>query len=80
MNQFNKLNKILLSKMSEEKEEKNHTSGVRCHLSHAMCNMSIKPTATATDPLPANSHTMYSRIGHKEQKIIFFRGPILDYF
>ena len=33
-----------------------HMSRVTCHPSHVNCNMSITPTATATDPSPANQY------------------------
>ena len=37
-------------------------SGVRCHLSPVTFHMSLNPTTTATDPPPANSPTMHSRM------------------
>ena len=62
----------------EEKEEKNvmcHMSGVTCHMSHVAdhlspvtCHLSLTPTATATDPPPASSPIMHSRLVRKDQK------------
>ena len=37
-------------------------SRIRCHVSHVTCHMLITPTATATDPPPANFSTMQSRM------------------
>ncbi len=34
-------------------------SHVTCHMSHVTCHLSPMPTATATDPPPANSPTMH---------------------
>ena len=59
-----------------------HVSGVTCHTSHVMCHVScvtcrVSPvtchlslllTATATDPPPANSSIMHSRLVHKDPK------------
>ena len=42
--------------------------------------MSLTPKVTATDPPPANSPTMHSRMVCEDPKIIFFCGPILDHF
>ena len=36
-------------------------SGVRCHISHVTCHFSLTPTATVTDPLPANTPTIHSQ-------------------
>ena len=33
----------------------NQVSGVRCHMSRVTCHMSLTPTATPTNPPPANS-------------------------
>ena len=50
-------------------------STIRCHVSHVMCHMSrvtyylsITPTATATDPPPANSTIMHSSLFTKSPK------------
>ena len=36
--------------------------GVRCHMSRITCHLPLMPTATATDPAPAHSPTMHSRL------------------
>ena len=43
-----------------------------CNLPHVAFHMSLTPTATATDPPPANSPTIHSRMVHKDQEITFF--------
>ena len=43
-------------------QKKFHGSGVRCHVSSVSCHLSLTVTATATDPPPANSPTMQSRL------------------
>ena len=43
-----------------------HMSHVKCHVSRVACHLSLTPTATATDPPPANSPIMYSRLVRKE--------------
>ena len=45
-----------------------HVSNVLCHMSsvHVMCHLSLKPTAT--DPPPANSPTMNSRLILRDPK------------
>ena len=52
-------------------------SFVTCHMSHVTwqmspvaCHLSITPTVTATDPPPAYSPTMHSRLILKDLKII----------
>ena len=35
-----------------------HVSCVTCHISCFACHLPITPTATVTEPLPGNSHTM----------------------
>ena len=44
-----------------------HLSPVTCHMPPVPCHLSpvTKPTATATDPPPANSPVMYSRLKWK---------------
>ena len=39
-----------------------HLSGATCHMSCISCHMLLTPTATATDPLPANSTSKHSMI------------------
>ena len=39
-------------------------SSVTCHVLHATYHMSLIPTATVTNPPPANSPTMHSRRPH----------------
>ena len=51
-----------------------------CHMSRVTCHMSLTLAATATDPPPSNSNTMYSRIFAKDQKLTFYRGTILNHF
>ena len=53
-----------------------HVSRITCHVScvmllvsHVTCHLSLTPTATATDPPPANSPIMHSRLVGKEPKI-----------
>ena len=43
-----------------------HLSPVTCHLSPVTCHLSLTPTATATDPLRANSSNMHSRVVSKD--------------
>ena len=38
------------------------------HVALVMCHLSLTPTATATDPAPANSQTMHSRLVQDDQK------------
>ena len=45
-----------------------HMSHVACHLSPVICHLSLAPTATATDPPPANSPIIHSRLARKIQK------------
>ena len=45
-----------------------HVSRVVCHLSPVTCHLSLTPTATDTDPPPANSPIMHSRLVAKTQK------------
>ena len=51
---------ILLIEEEKKEEEKrvNYNLGVTCSVSPVPCNMSLMPTATATDPFPANSPSM----------------------
>ena len=56
-----------------------HVSYITCHLSHVTCYMFLTPTATATDPFPANSPTLHSITVCKDPKInLFFL--LLGYF
>ena len=41
-------------------------AGVTCHMSCVTCPLSLKPTATSTDPSPANSPIMHSRLVCKD--------------
>ena len=46
---------------------------------HVAYHLSLTPTATATDPLPANSHNFHSRLApktpeKKKEKILFFKS------
>ena len=41
-------------------------------LRRQISRMSLTPTATATDPPPANSPTMHSRMVHEDPQIYFF--------
>ena len=41
-----------------------HVSCVLCPVSRVTCHLSLMPTATATDPLPANSLIIHSRLAH----------------
>ena len=43
-------------------------SPVICHLSPVTCQLSTRQTATVTDPPPANSPTMYSRLVCQKSK------------
>ena len=43
-------------------------SGVRCRMWRINCHLSIMPTVTATDPPPANSPIMHSRLVPKDPK------------
>ena len=53
-----------------------HVSGVMCHdvsyvtwlVSPVTCHLSLTLTATATDPPPANSPSMYSKLVRKDPK------------
>ena len=64
-----------------------HVSGVRCQVSHVLnclspvtCHMPLMPTATATDPTPANSPTKHSRLVRKDREKLnnfFSEGRIL---
>ena len=51
-----------------------HVSCIVYHMSPVTCHMRLTPTATATDPAPANSPTIYSRMDCKDPQIYFFRG------
>ena len=42
-------------------------SRVTCHKSCVACHLSLLPTATATDPPPADSPTMHNRLVLKDQ-------------
>ena len=54
-----KFKKYILKKKSCIRCE---VSGARCQVSHVKCHMSLTPTATATDPPPANSPTRHIRM------------------
>ena len=41
---------------------------VMCQVLCVTCHLSLRPTATATDPPPANSHIMHSRLVPKDPK------------
>ena len=43
-------------------------SGVMCCVSTVTCHLSLTPTATATDPPPANSHIMACTLRKKYKK------------
>ena len=52
-----------------------HVSCARCHMTFLMCRvspvtcqLSLTPTATATDPSPSNSRIMHSGLVRKEPK------------
>ena len=45
-----------------------HVSHFPVHLLHVNCHLSLTPTATATDPPPANSPTMHSWLVFKDPK------------
>ena len=45
-----------------------HGIPVACRRSPVICHLSLMPKATATDPPPANSPTMHSRMVGKDQK------------
>ena len=45
-----------------------HMSLVICHIKCFACHLSLMPSATATDPPPANSPTMHSRLVWKYPK------------
>ena len=45
-----------------------HVLHVTCHVSHITCHLSLTPTATATDPLPAKSPIIHSRLDNKTQE------------
>ena len=51
-----------------------HLSPFTCHLSHVTCHLT--PTQKATDPPPANSHTIYSRLVHQPRT----KNPIYFFF
>ena len=51
-------------------------SPVTCHLSPTTWHMSLTPTTTATDPSPANSPTMHSRMVHKDPYELIFHAHI----
>ena len=45
-----------------------------CHVSHVTYHTSLTPIATATDPPPANSPTMHSRlVGQDPKKLKIFQ-------
>ena len=41
-------------------------SHVMGHMLHVICYVSLAPAAKATDPPPANSRTMHSRLVHQD--------------
>ena len=45
-----------------------HILCVMCHMSRVSCHLSLAPTGTATDPHPANSPIMHSRLVCKDHK------------
>ena len=49
---------------------------VTCHQSCVSCNLSSMPTATATDPPPANSPTMHNRLLTKTDIFVLENQPI----
>ena len=46
-----------------------HVSYVACRVSSVTCHLSLTQTATATDPPPANSPFVQSRLVHKDPQI-----------
>ena len=48
-----------------------------CHMSDVTCHLLLTPTATATDPPPANSPTMHSRLVHQDKKVCFWEPSLL---
>ena len=46
-----------------------YMSGVRCSVLRVTCHLSLKPTATATDPPSAKSPNMHSRLGGQDPKL-----------
>ena len=60
-----------LSQQNEKERKKcvvSHMSCATCHVSNVACHLSLTPTATATDPHPANSPSMHSRLVCKDPK------------
>ena len=47
-----------------------HVSYITFHVSCVACHLSITPTASATDPPPANSPNMHSRLVPKDPKTL----------
>ena len=45
-----------------------HASSVTGHMSPVTCKLSLIPAAKASDPTPANSPSMHSRLVRKDQK------------
>ena len=57
-----------------------HLSGVMCQVSRVTCHLSLTPTATATDPSPANSPTLCTAGWFlRSQKSTFSRIAILNH-
>ena len=90
----NKQQKITIKKPRQVSGVKCHMSGVKCHMLHDKClvspftcRMSIKPTATATNPAPANSSAVHSRMlllldleSLRPNNFLFFCPAFLDHF
>ena len=56
-----------------QKRQKKQKKYIMCHVIHVMYHLSLTQTATATNPPPANSPIMHSRLVLKSQKFqIFF--------
>ena len=49
------------------KIDKKRHNNKKCHTSHVTCHV-LRVTATATNPPPANSPTIHSRLVHKNKK------------
>ena len=50
-------------------------SHVKCCMPHVTCHMSLTPTAIATDPPPANSPTLHSRMVCKDKRFFLNARP-----
>ena len=59
-------------KVTPTQTNRRQVSVVSCLVTPVTCHMSLTQTATATDPSPANSPTMHSRIICKDPKNLLF--------